>query len=523
MPAHAPDERRAGAFRCRRGVSVAGDVLVSTSPLVATRLNDAALDVVGALDDDAFRAPAGIADATGHDARSVERLLEHLRGRGLLEWRPARDPAFRPPVSVVVTVLDDRERLERCLDALCDLDYPAYEVIVVDDGSTDGTREAVRARADGDDRLRLIEVGDPAAPLGIGASRNRGVEAARHDVVAFTDADCRPRSAWLADLVPHLAAHDVVGGRVRPLGTDAASAYERVNASLDMGPTADRVDPDGATPYLPTANLVGRRAVFEAVPFPDRDVAEDVDVCWRAIEAGYDVVYSPDGVVEHDYRCGVRSFAARRATYGASEALLAREYGGDRGESVSVPALLAFALVSGLVGIVGSGALARIAFAATGSLVALAVLADGWLLRRRANRLGAVVSARDVLASWGRERLSSAYALALEVTRYYAIPLALVGALAWVAGAPGLATGVLGFDVAAVALPLAVEYRVHGPDTSLAGYAVYYLADNLGYECGVYRGARIHRTLAHLRPDRRFRLAGPGSRRRARPAGRGDG
>jgi mycofactocin system glycosyltransferase len=495
----------AGEYRRRDGVSLVDGVVVSRRPLTATRLNDAAVSLLGELDDGAFHAPETVASRTEHDTATVERLFERLAERDFLEWRPARDPEFRPPVSVVVTVRNDRAHLEHCLDALAELDYPDYEVVIVDDGSTDGTGELVESRAATGHGLRLVRVGDPAVPIGIGASRNRGVDAARHDVIAFTDADCRPRADWLDDLVPCLATADLVGGRIRPAGESAASAYEGVNSSLDMGAYAARVDPTGTTPYLATANLVGQREVFEAVPFPDRNVAEDVDVCWGALAAGYDVVYSPVGVVEHVYREDLRSFTARRATYGASEALLASEH--DReGSSVGVPLVASLAAALVLVGVVVSGRFGAAAIGLGGAALALGAGLGGWRGWRRARRLGEAVSSRDLVESWARKQLSSAYALSRELTRYYAFPVALLAGLCWLAGPWWLVATVSGALAASVVLPAVLEYRVHAPDASRTAYAGYYLADHFGYQAGVYRGVLAHHTLAHLRPSARFRL-----------------
>jgi mycofactocin system glycosyltransferase len=496
----------AGEYRRRDGVSVVEGVVVSRRPLTATRLNDAAVSLLRELDDGAFHAPETVASRTDYDAATVERLFERLADREFLEWRPARDPDYRPPVSVVVTVRNDRDHLDRCLDALAELDYPEYEVVVVDDGSTDGTRELVESRAASDNGLRLVRVGNPDDPIGIGASRNRGVDAARHDTIAFTDADCRPRANWLADLVPCLAAADLVGGRVRPAGESAASAYEGVNSSLDMGAYAARIDPAGSTPYLATANLVGRRQAFEAVRFPERNVAEDVEVCWGALDAGYEVVYTPEGVVEHAYRDDLRAFAARRATYGASEALLASEH--DREDSsVGVPLVAVLVVALAVAGVAGSGTLATAAFVLGGGLLGLTAGAGGWRGWQRARRLGGAVSSRDLVESWARRRLSSAYALAREVTRYYALPIAALAGLCWLVGPWWLGATVSGALAATITLPAVVEYRVHAPDASRTAYAGYYLADHLGYQLGVYRGALAHRTLTHLRPSARFRLA----------------
>lgn len=505
------DGSAAGEYRRWDGVRLADDVLLSTRPLAATRLNAAAVDTVDALESDGFRTPAAVARETNQEPESVERLFERLHDRRFLEWRPSRDPADRPPVSVVVTVRNGRDHLQACLDALAALDYPAYEVVVVDDGSTDGTSDVAGTHSLADaDALRSLSVGSAADPLGIGASRNRGVDAAAHDVIAFTDADCRPRQDWLSELVPVLASHDLVGGRVRPARESAASAYERSNSSLDMGRHAARVDPGGETPYLPTANLVGRRALFEAVGFPERNVAEDVALCWDALDDGFSVVYAPSGVVEHVYRSGVRAFASRRSAYGASEALLARNRGREETASVDVPVTAVLAVVLAGLGLLLGGVASSLASAGFVGVAGVALGTGGLGLWRRYRRFPSVVSADDLARSWGRERLSTAYAFARELTRYYAAPLALIGGIGVVAGAGVLGATLLLLVVAAVALPLVVEHRVHDPSVSALAYAGYYLADHLGYQYGLYRGAVIHRTLAHLNPLTRFRLVGHG-------------
>jgi len=514
----------AGRYRLWGDVSLWRGVLVSRRPLTAARLNDAAVRVVRELDDERFHRPAAVADRLDVDRSAVATVLDRLHRRGLLAWSPDADPSFEPPVTVVVTVRNAADHLGDCLDALAELTYPRYEVLIVDDGSTDWTAALARSHrlaARGD--LRVVEVGTEERPLGIGASRNRGAAAAAHDVIAFTDADCRPRSDWLSALVPRLAAHDVVGGRVRPHGdpTAAANAYEGVNSSLDMGAHAARVDPDGATPYLPTANLVGRREAFESVPFPEQNVAEDVTFCWRALDAGFDVVYAADGVVEHEYRRDPAAFVSRRATYAASEALLARRFG--RGDSVPVSpsGLLASALAFlALVAALAGEPLALGPLAVDGGGLGLAALGVGGAPAlagavRRYRRLPAVVSAADVVGSVARGALSSVYATAREVTRYYSVPvaalgvgLAAVGSLVASAVLTGAGVATLLTLAGAVSLPALTEYVVHRPPTTLRAYLRWYLLDHLGYQIGAYRGAYRHRTLAHLAPWRRVRLTG---------------
>jgi len=516
-----------GQYRRYETVTTRGSLVVSRQPLSALRLNDAGIRIVETLETTSFQTPTAVADAVRMDREAVATLLDRLHRRGLVEWRPDRDESFQPPVSVVVTVRDAADVLNTCLDALTALSYPSYEVILVDDGSTDGTRDLARThRLSEAGALRVVSVGSAGEPLGIGASRNRGVEEAAHDVVAFTDADCRPRRDWLTTLVPCLAAHDVVGGRIRPHGTSTTDTYEGINSSLDMGAYGGRVDPDGSTPYLPTANLLGRRAVFESVPFQERNVAEDVEFCWQALADGFDVVYEPAGVVEHDYRQATGEFAGRRATYAASEGLLATRFTNGQRVPVSLGSSVAVvALLLGVVGVLGglvTGTSDRMTTGTALVPVGLLVGGIGWLstavlvrIWQSYRRLRCVVSVEDVLSSAGRTLLSSGYAVSRELTRYYSIPLTLLGlAAVGVGGATGSAVAlaggsvVLSLVVATVALPLVVEYVVHEPDVSLAAYGWWYLWDHLGYQTGAIRGAVAYGTMAHLRPWKRLRLVG---------------
>lgn len=528
-PVSTPDGRAtgsgapAGRYRRREAVTTRGEWLVCRRPLSVVGLNDAAVKAVGALDTDSYATPGRVAERVGLDPAAVRRLFDSLHDRGLLAWEPPARQTHRPPVSVVVTVRNEREHLRDCLDAVAALTYPAYEVVVVDDGSTDGTVAVARDHALAEaGRLRVVEVGTPDRPLGIGASRNRGVEAATHDIIAFTDADCRPSETWLADLVPRLACCALVGGRIRPHDDRPVDVYEGLHSSLDMGPRPARVDPDSETPYLATANLVGHRSVFETVGFPDRNVAEDVDLCWRALARGFEVVYVPNGVVEHAFAPDPETLVGRRRRYGGSEALLAREYG--HGERVSLSAggtLLAVVVAAVWLGWLFSalpvaptpvGPLA-LALGSTGAL--LAVLFGG-RLAARFSRVRGFVPPSTVAASVAREHLSTWYVVSRAVTRYYSLPLAgfgvaLLGAglLAGVSPLVRTGAGLCGLTALALAVPAAVEYRIHRPALSRTGYAAWYLADHLGYQSGVYRGALAHWTVAHVAPWRRFAVAGP--------------
>ncbi len=131
--------------------------------------------------------------------------LRRVRAQAALVEAEAEPQAELRPISVVVAARNEAERLPALLDALARQTHPPAEVIVVDDRSTDGTAEVVRQRSQrGDLPIRLVTVGD-GAPRAAGLppkkhALERGVEAATHELLAFTDADGRPGPDWLATL-----------------------------------------------------------------------------------------------------------------------------------------------------------------------------------------------------------------------------------------------------------------------------------------------------------------------------------
>jgi glycosyltransferase involved in cell wall biosynthesis len=152
-----------------------------------------------------------------------------------------------PRVSVIVPVRDRRDLLRRTLDALAAQTMTDHEVLVVDDGSTDGSaEEAERDRAAG----RPVAVLDGSG-RGAVAARSLGVRAARGEVLAFTDSDCEPDPGWLAAGVAGIdAGADLVQGPTVP--TRRVAALER---SVAVGYE------DG---LYATCNLFLRRSAFDA-------------------------------------------------------------------------------------------------------------------------------------------------------------------------------------------------------------------------------------------------------------------
>jgi O-antigen biosynthesis protein len=224
-----------------------------------------------------------------------------------------------PRVSVVVCSYNGEQTIGQCLDALSRLDYPDYEVIVVDDGSTDRTAEI----ANGFD-VRLIRTENH----GLSAARNTGVEAATGEIVAFTDDDACPDPDWLRYLAHAFVRTEHAGiGGPNLLPCDAGTV-ERAVAHAPGGPTHVLLS-DQVAEHIPGCNMAFRREALLAVGGFDsrfRVAGDDVDICWRLQELGWTIGFCPVAVVLHRRRRSVRAYLRQQRDYGKAEALLERKW-----------------------------------------------------------------------------------------------------------------------------------------------------------------------------------------------------
>ena len=206
-----------------------------------------------------------------------------------------------PLVSVIIPVKDDAERLQACLSALAAQTFEGpVEVIVVDNGSADPPVAAVAPHA----AARLLEEHGPSSY----AARNRGAEAARGEILAFTDSDCLPDPDWLRNGVSRVLASPrdcFVGGRIDtfPAVTGQPSAVE-VYEMAHAFPQHLYVE----SGFAATANLLVARHVFSRVGGFDVELTSGGDMEWgqRARAAGVVPVYAPDVRVAHPARRTLR-------------------------------------------------------------------------------------------------------------------------------------------------------------------------------------------------------------------------
>jgi hypothetical protein len=209
-------------------------------------------------------------------------------------------------VSVVIATKDRAEKLEGTLDSLARLDPPAggWELLVVDDGSTDATPTVLRERLGRPD-LPLSVV--PRTGRGKPAALNAAIESCRGEIVALTDDDCLPAEDWLTEMArefeedPGLAA---LGGRVELYDPSHGNVATRTSMERTLLASATQL-----YGFAIGANMAFRRSVlvelglFDPLVGPGAPVpsGNDIDILYRAFRAGHRVVYTPAPVVYHNH------------------------------------------------------------------------------------------------------------------------------------------------------------------------------------------------------------------------------
>ena len=224
-----------------------------------------------------------------------------------------------PRVSVVVCTYNGGRTLDGCLRSLRALDYPNYEVVVVDDGSTDDTREILGRFPE----VRAVRQEN----RGLGVARNVGLRESGGEVVAYTDSDCVADPGWLTCLVHQLrrsGAEGVGGPNLTP-----EDGWLSACVAASPGQPTHVLEGDEEAEHVPGCNMAFRREALEAIGGFDpryRKAGDDVDICLRVQQAGGRVTFAPGAFVWHHRRQNPSTYLRQQAGYGEAEALLRFKY-----------------------------------------------------------------------------------------------------------------------------------------------------------------------------------------------------
>jgi GT2 family glycosyltransferase len=229
---------------------------------------------------------------------------------------PHRPLPSYPFVSIIVCSYNGAKTLAECLESLGRIDYPNYEVILVDDGSTDNTPEIAARFPD----IRYVH----QTNHGLSHARNHGARISKGEIFAYTDSDCMADPDWLYYLLTTLLGGDYAGVGGPNVSPPAQNWVQACVAAAPGGPSHVLLT-DTVAEHIPGCNMAWYRWAFENVGGFDPEyhkAGDDVDFCWRVQQAGHAIAFSPTAVVWHHRRFTLRAFRKQQEGYGEAESLL---------------------------------------------------------------------------------------------------------------------------------------------------------------------------------------------------------
>ena len=414
-----------------------------------------------------------------HDALSAQ-VARTLLDATVAHPRPASGPSHRD-VTVVIPARNNDSGVYRLVSAL-----RGMHVVVVDDGSATPLQQS-----DFEGMHCNVQVLRHPRSKGPAAARNTGLRVCTTDFVAFLDSDVVPRRGWLEALLGHFCdpAVALVAPRIVNLAQPdgLVARYEAVRSSLDLGQREAPVVPYGTVSYVPSAAIICRRSVLNEVGGFDETMksGEDVDLCWRFVEAGARLRYEPIAMVAHEHRTQLREWFARRAFYGESAAPLSVRHPGKTAPLV----ISGWTLVVWILLTMGS---------AVGYLASMVVATITG--RRIANSLGTVdTEPKEVAVVAAHGLWSGALQLAAAICRHY-WPVALLLAL--------LSRRCRNVVLVAAIIDGVVDWLKRrgnaDDDTKPVGLVSYLLLkrlDDIAYGTGLWTGVVRERHIGALKPQ----------------------
>jgi O-antigen biosynthesis protein len=239
-----------------------------------------------------------------------------------------QDRANWPTVTVAICAYNAADTIGECLASVQRSTYPAAEILVINDGSRDGTGDIARQFPG----VRVIDVPNG----GLSAARNIALQQASGEIIAYTDADVRVDADWLTYLIqPFVNSKAAAAGGPNIVPADDPWMAQCV-ARSPGSPTHVLLN-DQIAEHVPGCNMAFRRNVLLEIggfnPIFAR-AGDDVDVCWRVQRQGYRIAFAPSALVWHRHRQSVRAYWKQQVGYGEGESWLMDRYpekfAGDR-------------------------------------------------------------------------------------------------------------------------------------------------------------------------------------------------
>jgi cellulose synthase/poly-beta-1,6-N-acetylglucosamine synthase-like glycosyltransferase len=242
------------------------------------------------------------------------------------------DNYFLPSVTVIIPIYNGESDLPDLLNCLEQQNYDRtlVEYLLVDNNSSDRTLNILRSAAEvaKKNNLNLRYLTEKIQSSY--AARNLGIRNSSYDILAFTDADCRPQSDWLLNSIKPLIDPQVgivVGEIIALHGNSLLEQYAKRNQLMSQHFLLKH--PFGA--YGQTANIVIRKQAFidSGLFRPYLTTGGDADICWRIQQQGWKLEYAPDAIISHRHRATLNNFRSQFRRYGRSNYYLHQLHGVD--------------------------------------------------------------------------------------------------------------------------------------------------------------------------------------------------
>lgn len=226
-------------------------------------------------------------------------------------------------ISVIIPSFNNEKTIEECVSSVLKNDYEKFEVIVVDDKSTDGTKEIVKRLNDG--RVRLIV---NRSNSGSSFSRNRGIRMSKGEIILLLDSDSYVEKDWIKR---HITLHrkikaDIIGGGIVGIHKTPFGKADGFSTWFTSIPYSK--DFYLKKLHLPTNNMSIKRRVFKKVGYLNeslKQAGEDSEFCFRALKNGLKIYFKSDLAAYHHDREGFKGFIRHQEHFGNHAVKMRRE------------------------------------------------------------------------------------------------------------------------------------------------------------------------------------------------------
>jgi cellulose synthase/poly-beta-1,6-N-acetylglucosamine synthase-like glycosyltransferase len=237
-----------------------------------------------------------------------------------------------PRVNVIIPAFNEEKVILDCLSALQSQSYQNFKASIIDDCSTDNTRDLIHAETlKSGSKLELLEFGK----VGPGKARNLVADLSDAEILVFTDADCVPRHDWLERLIESFQDSRVASAGGPQLMHKSSNNFQKklervfqlLSSCIDF--YKPRTNTSLPTNHNPLCNVAYRTEVFKQLKGFREDLfpGEDVEIDLRVKSLGYEILYNPHAIVEHHRPENILQWNKVARAYGRAQGKLVREYG----------------------------------------------------------------------------------------------------------------------------------------------------------------------------------------------------